>query len=75
MGIKKFSIGGPAAPPMLADADAIWKLKLKGFTEKEIRIPAPPRHRYNPELDKNEDDIMAYFEWIEFRLQEEHDDQ
>jgi hypothetical protein len=56
------------------DEDVISRLRAKGFAEKEIRIPSPHMHYYNPEYDKTEDEIMNYFEWIEFPLQDEHDD-
>jgi hypothetical protein len=56
------------------DDDVISLLKSRGFTEGDPRIPCPHAHGYNSEFDSAEDEIMKYFEWIEFPLQEEHDD-
>ena len=55
------------------DDDAIAMLKARGFVEGTLQIPAPHEHRFNPEHDKNEDEIMEYFRWVKFPLQEEHD--
>ena len=56
------------------DDEVISLLKSKGFAEGDPQIPCPHAHAYNPEFDAQEDEIMEYFEWIEFPLQEEHDD-
>ena len=55
------------------DNAVIEILKAKGFLEAPPQIPAPHSHCYNPEYDKDEDEIMEYFEWIKFPLEEEHD--
>ena len=56
------------------DDRVITLLKAKGFKEGIPTIPSPHVHCYNEEFDCEEDRIMDYFEWIEFPLQEEHDD-
>lgn len=57
------------------DDDSIIKLlKENNFTRGEVSIPAPHEHLFNQENDTYEDEIMGYFEWIEFPLQEEHDE-
>ncbi|MBT8352661.1 MAG: hypothetical protein KJO26_15690 [Deltaproteobacteria bacterium] len=49
-------------------------LEAKGFKESSPQMPAPHGHCFNQELDKYEGEIMAYFEWITFPLNVEHDD-
>lgn len=49
-------------------------LKAKGFKESSPQMPAPHGHCFNQDLDKYEDEIMEYFEWITFPLNVEHDD-
>jgi len=57
------------------DDDAVIAiLESRGFNEDSPQIPAPHEHRFNQEHDKNEDEIMDYFKWIQFPLQEEHDE-
>ena len=56
------------------DDDVISLLRSKGFEEGDPQIPCPHEHCYNQEFDTNEDEIMEYFEWKKFPLQEEHDD-
>ena len=55
------------------DNDIISLLKRRGFTEGDPCIPSPHQHFYNPEFDMSEDEVMEYFNWKEFPLQEEHD--
>jgi len=55
------------------DEEVVAVLKTKGFEEGNPIIPSPHVHCYNQEFDTKEDDIMKYFEWIEFPLQEQHD--
>ncbi|MHC4542198.1 MAG: hypothetical protein ACYTEK_15155 [Planctomycetota bacterium] len=55
------------------DDHVISLLKAKGLTEGDPAIPSPHVHCYNQEFDGKEDQIMEYFEWIEFPLQEQHD--
>ena len=56
------------------DEDVISLLKTKGLVEGNPKIPYPHEHRFNLEYDVAEDEIMEYFEWIKFPLQEEQDD-
>lgn len=56
------------------DGDIISFLESKGFSAGDPQIPCPHEHRYNQEFDSSEDEIMKYFEWKKFPLQEEHDD-
>ena len=55
------------------DQDVMSLLEAKGLVKGALRIPAPHEHRFNQEYDVAEDEIMAYFEWLPFPLQEEHD--
>ena len=55
------------------DEEVIALLKTKGFEEGNPIVPSPHVHCYNQEFDKKEDEIMTYFDWIEFPLQEQHD--
>jgi hypothetical protein len=55
------------------DDEVVALLKARGFDEGNPIIPSPHVHCYNQEFDTKEDDIMKYFEWIEFPLQEQHD--
>lgn len=56
------------------DADVVALLKARGFAESRLEIPAPHLHKYNVEYDGAGDEIMRYFEWKRFPLQEAHDD-
>jgi len=47
-------------------------LKAKGFKEGEPTIPDPHAHCYNRQFDTMEDQIIEYFDWLEFPL-EDHD--
>ncbi|MCM8528159.1 MAG: hypothetical protein NE327_16675 [Lentisphaeraceae bacterium] len=49
------------------------EINQNGYTEKEVNIPSPHSHYYHPEHDKNEDEIMEYWEWKQFELQEMDD--
>jgi len=55
------------------DDEVVSFLKAKGFEGGDPTIPSPHVHCYNEEFDSKEDEIMKYFEWIEFPLQEQHD--
>ncbi len=57
------------------DDHVISLLKAKGFEETDPPnvIRSPHVHCYNQEFDAKEDEIMDYLQWIEFPLQEEHD--
>ncbi|MCC6491253.1 MAG: hypothetical protein IT364_27435 [Candidatus Hydrogenedentes bacterium] len=55
------------------DDEIISLLRKKGFTEGNPRIPDPHTHHYNDAFDWAEDEIMRYFNWRRFPLQEEHD--
>lgn len=57
-----------------SDDIVISLLKSKGFKEGDAQIPCPHEHCYNQEFDMSEDEIMKYFEWIQFPLQNEHDE-
>lgn len=48
-------------------------LQQKGFTQGEVGIPAPHAHNYHPEFDLSEDELMNYWDWINFPL-EDYDD-
>lgn len=56
------------------DSEVISFLMTKGFVEGDPQIPCPHQHCYNQEFDTSEDEIMKYFEWKKFPLQENHDD-
>ncbi|MBA4387066.1 MAG: hypothetical protein C0404_03735 [Verrucomicrobia bacterium] len=56
------------------DDEVIALLKSKDFTDGDPQIPCPHEHCFNPEFDRSEDEIMEYLKWIEFPLNEEHDD-
>lgn len=58
------------------DDHVISLLKDRGFKEGDpsIVVRSPHVHCYNQQFDEKEDQIMEYFEWIKFPLQEEHDD-
>lgn len=55
------------------DDQVISLLREKGYSEGEPEIPVPHSHRYNVEFDNSEDVVMRYFKWIEFPVNEEHD--
>ncbi|GAA0182117.1 hypothetical protein SH2C18_45500 [Clostridium sediminicola] len=46
-------------------------LKRKGFKEEEVRFPVPHTHMYNSENDIFEKEILEYWEWIHFPLEED----
>jgi len=56
------------------DEGVIGLLESKGFTAGNPRIPKPHSHHYNSEFANMEEEVMKYFEWKEFPLQDEHDD-
>lgn len=47
------------------------KLSDLGFKEGIIQIPVPHAHLYNVENDNYETEIMNYWEWIKFPLNEQ----
>jgi hypothetical protein len=55
------------------DERTVALLKSHGFSENDPRIPCPHLHCFNQEFDNREDEIMKYFEWKRFPLQEKHD--
>ncbi|OHB76018.1 MAG: hypothetical protein A2Z25_22235 [Planctomycetes bacterium RBG_16_55_9] len=55
------------------DNEVVDFLQAKGFKEGNPTIPSPHVHCYNQEFDEKENEIMKYFEWLEFPLQEQHD--
>jgi len=56
------------------DKKIIKFCRHKGLAKNEILIPAPHTHNFNPKYDKEEDNILNNYEWIQFPLVEEHDD-
>ena len=56
------------------DNSTIELLESKGFMAGDPAIPSPHSHCYNEEFDASEDEVMEYFDWLEFPLREEHDD-
>ena len=42
----------------------------KGLTEGKVEFPAPHAHHYHAEFDEAERQVMQYWEWIHFPLQE-----
>ena len=76
-------IGSPAESPDLlvydhhdvifayGNIDAFESVLLdNGFTDSEFWFPAPHTHSYDPTNVSSEDDLMAYFDWEYFPLQE-----
>jgi hypothetical protein len=60
-----------------AYGDVAWYsrfLDRSGFTREEVKISCPHGHHYNHEMDHFEDEIMNYWDWKWFPLQDEHDD-
>jgi len=55
------------------DNDIVAFLKNKGFNEGLLKIPFPHEHKYNQEYDKSQEDIMGYFDWKKFPLQDNDD--
>ncbi|WP_144407724.1 hypothetical protein [Gynuella sunshinyii] len=51
----------------------ISKLESKGFSEGEIRIPAPHCHNYHTDFDSEEEAVNNEFEWLYSPLQEGDD--
>jgi hypothetical protein len=52
------------------DEEIIDLLKIKGFKEGKIKVPVPHSHSYNEEYDNSEDEIIDYFQWKIFPLQD-----
>jgi hypothetical protein len=48
-------------------------LDARGFSRQDVRIANPHSHLYNQEFDRCEDEILKYWNWKHFPLQE-HDD-
>ncbi|WP_345842827.1 hypothetical protein [Shewanella algae] len=51
----------------------VGKLKLKGFSEGEINIPAPHCHNYHAEFDGEEESVNNAFDWLYSPLQDGDD--
>jgi hypothetical protein len=50
------------------------RLKTKAFTETDmIRVPVPHSHHFHEELDAEEHEILAHWEWMHSELQETDD--
>ncbi|MHC4644971.1 MAG: hypothetical protein ACYTBJ_05700 [Planctomycetota bacterium] len=45
-------------------------LTQDGFIEAQVKIPSPHTHYYHPEFDDAEDDIITYWDWKPFPLQD-----
>ena len=48
-------------------------LRERGFTEGAVRFPVPHQHKYNPQFDNQERQILSHWEWIHFPLVEGND--
>ena len=48
-------------------------LDTRGFSRQDVKIACPHRHHYNQEFDKCEDEILKYWQWKYFPLQEQDD--
>ena len=46
-------------------------LKSQGFVEGEIKPPSPHAHSYNESFDRSEDELMSYWQWKYFPLQDQ----
>jgi hypothetical protein len=46
-------------------------LDKKGFLRQDVDIACPHSHHYNQEFDSCEDEILKYWEWKHFPLQEQ----
>jgi hypothetical protein len=46
-------------------------LKSRGFVEGEINLPTPHAHYYNEHFDEVEDEVMDYWQWKYFPLQDQ----
>ena len=55
-------------------AEIAARLKEKEFAEVEmIRVPVPHSHHFHEELDGDEHDMLAHWEWMHSELQETDD--
>jgi hypothetical protein len=52
------------------DNSVIDFLKVNDFKEGHVIIPDPHQHCYNQEYNKDEDEIIGYFNWTEFHLKD-----
>jgi hypothetical protein len=50
-----------------------WKEELmnNGYREKSFELPAPHSHEFHSDNDKYEDEIMNYWDWSIFKLEEQ----
>lgn len=48
-------------------------LEARGFSRQDMHIACPHSHYYNPEFDRCEDDILKYWDWKHFPLQDQDD--
>ncbi|HEY0604735.1 MAG TPA: hypothetical protein VGD58_17585 [Herpetosiphonaceae bacterium] len=46
-------------------------LTARGLTEGQIEFLAPHSHHYHAEFDDDERQVMEYWEWMHFPLQED----
>jgi len=54
--------------------EIVARLKEKGFAEVEmIRVPVPHSHHFHEELDGDEHELLAHWEWLHSELQETDD--
>lgn len=52
------------------DLDAYIKtLTARGFTQGPVELPVPHSHNYHPTNDQWEEELMAYWKWVDFPLQ------
>jgi hypothetical protein len=50
------------------------QLRESGFVSGKVQTPNPHGHNFHPEFDDDEAELMAYWDWIWFPLQEvDHD--
>ncbi len=48
-------------------------LNSVGFARGRVAIPVLHAHYYHPEFNTAENELMAYWSWMKFPLQPEHD--
>jgi hypothetical protein len=55
-------------------AEIVSRLKEKNFAEVDtIRVPVPHSHHFHEEMDADEKEILAHWEWVQSELQETDD--
>jgi len=55
-------------------AEFVARLREKNFAEVEmIRVPVPHSHHFHKEMDADEREVLAHWEWMQLELQEADD--